>query len=86
MASFRLSPNARDDLERIWLYGHEQWGLEQADLYIQRLFTRFAEIAEHPRQHPAVDDLRNGYRRSVFGTDSIYYRIAGPDIEIMAIK
>ena len=85
MASFRLAPSAKDDLERIWLYGLEQWGLEQADRYVQQLFTRFADVAEHPYQYPAVDDLREGYRRSVFGTDSIYYRVAGTDVEIMAI-
>lgn len=85
MASFRLAPSARDDVERIWLYGVEQWGMQQADRYVEQLFMRFAEVAEHPYQYPAVDDIRKGYRRSVFGMDSIYYRIAGSGIEVMAV-
>ena len=85
MARFRLAPNARDDLERIWFYGLEQWGLEQADRYVLELFARFEELAENPFRYPAVDDIREGYRRSVVGADSIYYRVAGSDVEIMAI-
>lgn len=85
MASFRISATAKDDLERIWLYGLENWGIEQADEYVHQLFGRFAEIAEHPNQYPSVNDIRDGYRRSVHGTDSIFYRLAGSDVEIMAI-
>jgi toxin ParE1/3/4 len=32
-----------------------------------------------------VDDIRAGYRRSVCGIDSIYYRVQGDSVEIMAI-
>jgi toxin ParE1/3/4 len=35
--------------------------------------------------YPAVDDISEGYRRSVCGVDSIYYRIEGETVEIMAI-
>lgn len=35
--------------------------------------------------YQAVDYFRAGYRRSVYGTDSIYYRINGGIVEIMAI-
>jgi len=42
-------------------------------------------LAERPLSYPAVDDIRVGYRRSVCGADSIYYRIEGEAVEIMAI-
>jgi toxin ParE1/3/4 len=35
--------------------------------------------------YPAVDDLRKGYRRSICGVDSIYYRVHGDTVEIMSI-
>jgi toxin ParE1/3/4 len=85
MANYRLSPNAQDDLERIWLYGLEHWGVAEADRYIEALFERFSELAEQPLLYPAVDEIREGYRRSVCGSDSIYYRIAHDAVEIMAI-
>jgi toxin ParE1/3/4 len=35
--------------------------------------------------YQTVDDIREGYRRSVCGVDSIYYRIVGDTVEIMCI-
>ncbi len=46
---------------------------------------KFQQIADDPLLYPAVDDIREGYRRSVFDRDSIYYRIDGEEVEIVAI-
>ncbi len=35
--------------------------------------------------YPAVDHIRVGYRRSVCGAHSIYYRIEGEGVEIIRI-
>ena len=32
-------------------------------------------IADQPFMFQAVDDIRPGYRRSVYGTDCIYYQL-----------
>jgi toxin ParE1/3/4 len=85
MASYRVSPEAEADLYRIWLYGLEQWGITEADRYYAAFFERFEEIADNPHMYPAVDDIREGYRRSVCGKDSIYYRVRDEVIEIMTI-
>lgn len=39
MANYRISPNAKDDLERIWRYGVDRWGMEAADAYHARHFS-----------------------------------------------
>lgn len=49
------------------------------------MLTHFAKIADQPYLFQAVDNIRAGYRRSVYGTESIYYRINGDTVEIMAI-
>lgn len=85
MGSYKLSPNAETDMYRIWRYGMERWGLEAADKYIESLFERFEDIAHSPQMYPAVDDIRAGYRRSVFGRDTVYFRAVGGSVEIMAI-
>ena len=85
MGSYRLSPEAEADLYRIWLYGLEQWGVDAADRYYAAFFERFEEIAANPLRYPAVDDIREGYRRSVCGKDSIFYRLDGDMVEVMAI-
>ncbi|MCP4283667.1 MAG: type II toxin-antitoxin system RelE/ParE family toxin [Gammaproteobacteria bacterium] len=85
MGNYRLSENAEADLYRIWLYGLERWGLEQASTYYAAFMQHFVELADNPLLHPAVDDIRPGYRRSVCGSDSVYYRMAEQTVEIMAI-
>jgi toxin ParE1/3/4 len=35
--------------------------------------------------YPAADEIREGYRRSVCGVDTIYYRVVDDAVEIMAI-
>jgi plasmid stabilization system protein ParE len=37
MAEYRLSPAAERDLESIWTYTREEWGVEQAERYTDLL-------------------------------------------------
>jgi toxin ParE1/3/4 len=77
MGSYRLSENAKADLTRIYRRGLREYGEAQADKYYQAFFERFEQLAEQPLLYQAVDDILPGYRRSVWGSDSIYYRING---------
>ena len=85
MPNYRLSENAKEDLIRIAQYGDEQFGLAQSDQYRDQLKRRFSMLADAPLLYPAVDHIREGYRRSVCGVHSIYYRIAAGTVEIMRI-
>ena len=86
MVCYRLTRKARADLKRIWLYRVANHGEQKADLYHQGLLVRLEQIANQPYLYQAVDSIRSGYRRSVYGTESIYYRINGDMVEIMAIS
>lgn len=85
MGRYKLSPEAKSDLRRIYNYGVDMHGNEEADAYFNAFFDRFDELAEQPYAYPAVDHIREGYRRSVCGVDTIYYRVDGEIVEIMAI-
>lgn len=85
MGSYRLTEDAKDDLRRIYRYGVKKFGETQADLYYDALFMRFEEIADNPYLYQAVDHIRKGYRRSVCGVDSIYYRVVDEVVEIISI-
>jgi len=85
MANFKLTLDAKDDLYRIWLYGLEHYGLGRTDEYLDALERHFQSLLQNPYQYAAVDDIREGYRRSVCGEESIYYRIAGDTLEIIRI-
>lgn len=85
MGKYRLSQSADEDFESIFEYGIDTFGLNQALKYQNRLKQRFDELAEQPYLFQAVDDICEGYRRSVCGVHAIYYRIDGQDVEIMRV-
>ena len=85
MAKYRLSNEAKEDLIRIHHYGVGKFGMAQADKYFNTFFEYFEIIAQRPLSFESVDYLKKGYRRCVCGSDSIYYKINGDIVEIMAI-
>jgi len=85
MNKYLLSNEAKKDLIRIHQYGIDKFGIKQADKYFDFFFIQFDIIAQRPFSFEAVDYIRKGYRRSVCGSDSIYFRINKNIVEIMAI-
>ncbi|MGB0747127.1 MAG: type II toxin-antitoxin system RelE/ParE family toxin [Magnetospiraceae bacterium] len=78
MADYVLSPRAEQDLLNIALYGLEHFGAAQSERYRDKLKKRFQEIAENPQHFPAVDYIRQRYRRSVCGSHAIYFQLTDP--------
>lgn len=85
MAEFRLSPAAERDLEGIWTYTSDEWGLEQADRYLDMLTGTFQMLAESPKSAPACDHIREGYRRRGVGRHMIYFRIMPYGIAVVRV-
>ncbi|HAH23136.1 MAG TPA: type II toxin-antitoxin system RelE/ParE family toxin [Prolixibacteraceae bacterium] len=85
MAEYRLSNSAKEDLIRIHHFGVEKFGIAQADKYFDSLFDCFEIIAQRHYSFESVETIKEGYRRCPCGTDTIYYRMNGQMIEIMAI-
>jgi len=85
MGNYELSKSADEDFETIFNYGIDTFGLEQALKYQTSINQRFEELAEQPKLYQAVDHIHKGYRRSVCGSHSIYYRIESKGILIMRI-
>ena len=82
---YRLSEEAKMDLARIYWRGVDEFGEQQAERYYDALIQRFDELAEMPNKYQAVDHIREGYRRSVCGVDSIFYRVNIDVVEIMRV-
>ena len=85
MADYRLATAAQRDLESIWRHTREQWGIDQADRYIDILEAAFAALAESPKSAPACDHIRPGYRRRNVERHMIYFRITNYGIAIIRI-
>ncbi|MEM7303113.1 MAG: type II toxin-antitoxin system RelE/ParE family toxin [Pseudomonadota bacterium] len=85
MTRYRLTKRAANDFEAIFDDGIDQFGLEQAREYQRGLSAKFSEIAEHPMRFPAIDEVLEGHRRSVFRSHSIYYRHSDDAIVIIRV-
>lgn len=83
--NYVLSENAKEDLYRIYVYGVATFGQELAEDYFWRMHNAFGRISEDPFRFPLVNHIRTGYRRYVFRSDTIYFRIAESMVEIMAV-
>ncbi len=86
MSSYELTQNAEEDITRIYHYGVHQFGKKQADLYFDKLFETFSEIAERPFSYQEFLVRNNSYRRAVIKSNSIFFRILSDSkVRIVAI-
>jgi toxin ParE1/3/4 len=70
---YRIRALAQADLESIWLYTCEQWGVEQADTYLNALIQRFEWLAENPKLGKPRDDIKQGYFCFPEGMHLVFY-------------
>lgn len=83
--TYALRELARADLEAIWVYTVAQWGVEQAERYLQGLFGCFEDLAANPRLGRERDDVKAGYRSFPQGRHVVFYVIAPTAIEVIGI-
>lgn len=63
-----------------------EFGEIQADKYFWGFFETFEKIASNPSAYQSVDHIREGYRRCVYGVDTVYFRVQHSGVvEVMAI-
>ncbi|AEM47020.1 plasmid stabilization system [Acidithiobacillus ferrivorans SS3] len=85
MAEFRLTPAALRDLEGIWRYTAQQWGVAQAERYLDALNASFEDLAHAPLSAPACDDIRPGYRRHGVERHAVYYRVEAVTVIVVRV-
>lgn len=85
MAEYKISKVAKADLIRIHQYGTAQFGEEQADRYFNAIFDKFDQIAKRPFSYESAEFIKSGYRKCIYGVDTIFYPINDEVVEIMTI-
>mgnify|MGYP003593929528 FL=1 len=85
MAEYRLTPAAERDLESIWRYTARQWGIKQAERYIDTLTDAFAELADAPKAAPTCEHIRRGYRRWGVERHMVYFRVTDYGIAVVRV-
>ena len=79
---YRLTKRAKTDLERIYHYTIEQFGYDQAILYLGGLETKFELLCTHPRLGQLIRDDRY---RLTHEEHIILYRLVGHEVRIIRV-
>jgi toxin ParE1/3/4 len=84
MREYRLSPLASEDLDGIYDYTFDEWGVDQVRVYHSHVEKALEEVTQDPIRlgSKARDDLVNGCRSYRVEHHYLFYRIRGDRVEV----
>ncbi len=71
----KISNEAQNDLENIWLYTFENWSAEQADRYYNLILDEIEYLAKNPKDGKNYSHVRKDYFLSKVKSHLIFYKI-----------
>ena len=71
---YRISQQAIDDLDKIWIYTFNKWSKEQADRYYDLIIAEIEFIANNYLIGKSVEQTRKNYRVTQIKSHLIFYR------------
>lgn len=84
--NYKISKEATNDLEKIWLYTFEKWSAEQADRYFNLIMDEIEYITQNPKSGKDYSEIRKDYFRSKVKSHFIFYKINSKKDEIEIIR
>lgn len=85
MGSVRLTPAAQQDLDSIFDYTAEHWGVAQAIRYTTDIKDACESIANAPTQGRDCGHIRAGYRSRAVGRHTLYFKAAPYGVAVVRI-
>jgi toxin ParE1/3/4 len=83
---YRISKQAIDDLNDIWVYTLHKWSKQQADRYYNLIIGEVEFIADNPLIGKSVEQTRKNYRVTNIKSHLIFYRKSDDEvIEVVRI-
>jgi toxin ParE1/3/4 len=82
---FVLTPRAQDDLDEIWDYTVNRWGLDQAETYTRQLWKDIQTVADNASLGRECSEVRAGYRQYPSGSHVLFYRVLKDSIDVVRI-
>jgi len=83
---FKISNEANNDLENIWLYTYETWSIDQADRYFDLILDEIEHLSKNSTIGKDVSYIKKRYFRSKANTHFIFYRVNDEKQEIEIIR
>jgi toxin ParE1/3/4 len=85
LTGYILSPAAAVDLDKIWDYGEERWGVDRAESYAREIQAAIETVARDPRRGRPCDDVRQGYRSFSVGSHVLFFRLHPLGVDIVRV-
>jgi toxin ParE1/3/4 len=83
---YKISKEASNDIEKIWLYTIETWSAEQADRYLNLIFDEIEYLCQKPNSGSDFSHVRKDYLRSRVKSHFIFYKINEKQSELEIIR
>ncbi len=83
---YKISVEASEDIEHIWLYTFENRSLEQADRYVNLIFDEIEYLSVNRMSGKDFSHVRKGYCCSKVKSHLIFYRFIEKQSEIEIIR
>jgi len=74
MTGWTLTPKAAADIDSIWDFSAERWGIGQADIYVREIAEAFVPLANGAVTARSATDIRRDYWRHNIGSHIIFFR------------
>ncbi|WP_339703364.1 type II toxin-antitoxin system RelE/ParE family toxin [uncultured Marixanthomonas sp.] len=71
---YRISQQAIEDLDKIWIYTLNKWSKEQADRYYDLIIAEIEFIADNYLIGKSAEQTRKNYRITKIKSHLIFYR------------
>ena len=83
---YRISQQAIEDLDKIWIYTLNKWSKEQADRYYDVIMAEIDFIADNYLIGKSAEQTRKNYRVTKVKSHLIFYRkVENEIVEIVRI-
>ena len=85
MLQLSITPKAESDLTGIWLYTCEEWGIDQADKYLDQLEVGMKQLLNHPLLGSNYAHVLPGYRRLQVEHHAVFYQVLEPEVLVVRV-
>ena len=83
---YRISQQAIEDLDKIWIYTLNKWSKEQADRYYDLIIAEIKLIADNYLIGKSAEQTRKNYRVTKIKSHLIFYRkVENEIVEIVRV-
>jgi toxin ParE1/3/4 len=85
ISRLEFTPRAPRDIEDIWEYSFERFGLDKAEAYLRGIQHAAMTVTEELRRGLECDEIRSGYRKFSVGSHVLFFRASATRVVIVRI-